>query len=890
MRRARASVWAVALLVLSGAPAAAATVAPLEPPPPDLTRLVPFAEAPVEKPPVAVPEPALPPSPAALPPVPPAPVAAPPAVRPTAPLAPPGALPCVGAWLGIASKALECGRARFTRGEWDDAAQAFDQAVRGGKERELLAEARYWHAETLERLGRTEQADWLFRQVVQASGGRGDWVVWSRHASGWTALRLRDAARARDTFAPLLAAAMPASIQPWARHGLALAQYALGRYEDALATWEALVAAGPPPALARDVSFWLGDTRGRVGQPERAAAALAQFVQGGPHPLLDPGLVRLGWWSLAAGRAAESAAAFRTYLAPPASPAASPVKPEQDWAEAGLALALLPADVDGAQVLAQRLESRRSALITPLRVRLVRALVDAGKAAEARALAQELLGAALPPAARAYVLLLLGEAWRLEGNRDEARTQYDLARTGEGGVGWIATVRLARTNFEMREFAQAARDLGPVFAARVAPEVRAAALLLAGEAHYHAGDHAAAAASFRRLLVEFPDHAQAADARLGVAWSALRQDRRDEARREFLEFARVFAGHAYAPDALELAAEQSLRLDDDREAARKLLDGIVADHASHPRTEFARLNRAILMLRMGEARAAVPELRDWIARAPFPPLLGRAHAALGAALLATGAPAEAQRSFTLAQLEGVGPLAALGLGSVGLLQQQWDAAAGALTEARDGGTPAVAAAAEYGLAVVAFHKGARADFKTPALAALAADPKGPGAPRLFYALVGVAVEARDWPGALDLARRLITEFPADGAADDALERVGSAAAAVPAWPVVYEAYALLARTYPTSPFAGAARLTLAEAQLETGRAEAAKPALEQLVAAAPDGPEAPRAWAMLARAREATGDRPGALEAYARAAKDGTALRPAAAFGYGRLLVDDKRW
>ncbi|MBI2493722.1 MAG: hypothetical protein HYV94_16710, partial [Candidatus Rokubacteria bacterium] len=46
MRRARASVWAVALLVLSGAPAAAATVAPLEPPPPDLTRLVPFAEAP----------------------------------------------------------------------------------------------------------------------------------------------------------------------------------------------------------------------------------------------------------------------------------------------------------------------------------------------------------------------------------------------------------------------------------------------------------------------------------------------------------------------------------------------------------------------------------------------------------------------------------------------------------------------------------------------------------------------------------------------------------------------------------------------------------------------------------------------------------------------------
>jgi tetratricopeptide (TPR) repeat protein len=293
-----------------------------------------------------------------------------------------------------------------------------------------------------------------------------------------------------------------------------------------------------------------------------------------------------------------------------------------------------------------------------------------------------------------------------EGNRDRAHSSTT-SRGREGGVGWIATVRLARTNFEVREFAQAARDLALVFAARVAPEVRAAALLLAGEALYHAGDTAAAAASFRRLLVEFPDHAQAADARLGIAWSG--SARTGATRRgrvpEFatLRRARLRSGRA------RLAAEQSLRRRH-REAARKLLDGIIADHASHPRTEFARLNRAILMLRMGETRAAIPELRDWIARAPFPPLLGRAHTALGAALLATGAPAEAQRSFTLAQLEGVGPLAALGLGSVGLLQRQWDAAAGALTEARDGGTTAVAAAAEYGLAVVAFHKGARGDF------------------------------------------------------------------------------------------------------------------------------------------------------------------------------------
>jgi hypothetical protein len=273
---------------------------------------------------------------------------APPAVRPTALLTPPGALPCVGAWIGIASKALECGRAHFTRGEWDEAARAFDQAVRGGTERDLLAEARYWHAETLERLGRPEQADWLFRQVVQASGGRGDWVVWSRHASGWTALRLRDWARARDTFAPLLAAAMPASIQPWARHGLGLAQYALGRYEDAFATWEALAAAGPPPALARDVAFWLGDARA-VGQP--SAPPPSHSSSRAAAPAARPGLRPLGWWSLH-GRAAEAPPRYtRTWRR--RCPAASPVKPSKTGrrpARAGAA----PGDVDGAGLARSR--------------------------------------------------------------------------------------------------------------------------------------------------------------------------------------------------------------------------------------------------------------------------------------------------------------------------------------------------------------------------------------------------------------------------------------------------------------------------------------------------------------------------------------------------------
>lgn len=886
---------ALALLVALTvpAPAGAQTLLPLVPPLPDVTQLVPFAEAPGEKPPIAAAELPLPPPPADLPPFPLAVIAAPAADRPTAALAQPGPLPCVGAFLGIVSKALECGRARFGKGEYEDAAKALEQVARSGSDRELLLEARYWLGETYWVLGRTEPADRLFRQVVQTSPPGDDFAVWATHALGWTALQLGDASRARDTFAQLLGARVPWSMEPWARHGLGLANYALGRHEEAVAAWTALTAKGAPPAIARDVAFWLGEALGRVGQQERAADELARFVQGGAHPLREPGLLRLGWWSLQAGRAKESAEAFRAFLTP-ATPAAAPrTGTERDWAEAGLALALLPADVEGARTTAHGLETRRSPLVQPLFTRFARALVEAKKPADAQGIIQELLAATLTPAARAYALLLQGEASRAQGNLDDARTQYELAQRAEPGsaTGWFAAFRHAQVNFDLREFAQAAKELPAVVAAATVLDARAAALLLQGEAAYHAGDAAAADGAYRRVVVEVPSHPEVAAARLGAAWSALRQDRDDEARREFLEFAALYADNPRTPDALLLASELALRAGD-WQAARQLLDRIMTDHAARPRTDFAKLNRAILMVRQGDLAAALPELDDWIKRAPFPQLVGRAQAALGVALLALGRPAEAAKAFTAALLEGVGPLAALGLGTAQLAQSQWDPARGLLSDARDTGTAPIVAAAEYGLAVVAFHKGAPTDFKKPALAALAAAPTARSAPRLLYVLTGIAVGDKDWPGALDVAKRLVAEFPRDDAADDALERVGAGAAAAGAWPVAYEAYAELRQRFPKSPFVEPSRFAFAEAQIETGRAAGGRQELEKLLASAPADAKLTRAWLMLARAREAAGDRAGALEAYARAAKDGRGPEwsTAAVLANARLLVQDKRW
>src|SRR5207245_125327 len=84
-------------------------------------------------------------------------------------------------------------------------------------------------------------------------------------------------------------------------------------------------------------------------------------------------------------------------------------------------------------------------------------------------------------------------------------------------------------------------------------------------------------------------------------------------------------------------------------------------------------------------------------------------------------------------------------------------------------------------------------------------------------------EEKDWTGALEFSKRLADEFPADEAADDVFESVGAGAVPVGAWLVVYEAYSELRRRYPQSPFAAAALLTLAEAQIETRRAGAARP-------------------------------------------------------------------
>ena len=143
-------------------------------------------------------------------------------------------------------------------------------------------------------------------------------------------------------------------------------------------------------------------------------------------------------------------------------------------------------------------------------------------------------------------------------------------------------------------------------------------------------------------------------------------------------------------------------------------------------------------------------------------------------------------------------------------------------------------------------------------------------------------------GAMAMARRLVNDFPNHEAVDDALERIGSAAAKASAWPVASQAYTLMRQRYPHSPFIDGSRATYAQALINTGRVDEGRRMLEEFVKAFPSDPAAGNSWVVLARVREAAGDRAGATEAWGRAAQGGQHREARA--NHARLLLEGKRW
>ena len=591
------------------APAASATPRPTLPPP-DLVPALRLVSPPLDKPAVALPSLPLPAAPAPFPMLPPPAVASDLGLRPTAPMPPPRALACnpLGSVFGVASEQLECGRARYQKGELEPALAEFQAVIGRGGDRAVVREARYWTAETMLRLGRRD-AVVTHLDIVAKEDPRGELGAYATHSLGWVVLERGDAERALEIFQRFLRGSVPPDLVPTARHGRALSLHALKRYPEARDEWLSLLSRSVPRPLAAEASYWLGDTLGRLGDPSAATQRLQVFTAAGPQLLIESGLMRLGWWRREAGQPLEAVKSYRGLLV------AYPRTREAPWARAGLVRALLDLDDFGAaRDEAQRLEAldTKGPLVVPVRLLLARHVVEKKLTGEAEAIFTELLGLDLDPPTRAYALTLSAESLRQAGQTAEARDRFVGARQGQGSadVRAFAGARLAQMDLEARELEQARTgaeqliaDLSPT------PPLRATAAVIAGEASYGLRQYDRAADFYRRVIAEPTDPALAASARLALGWAELRRGRPEAAREQWDRFARDVGDDPRVPAVLLLAAEQAANAKDEA-GARELLTRVIDRAGETEAGRTARLNRAILLLRAGDPAAALRDLED----------------------------------------------------------------------------------------------------------------------------------------------------------------------------------------------------------------------------------------------------------------------------------------
>ena len=871
-------------------PAAQSAEVALTLPPPDLAALLPLASPALDKGPVGSGPISLPPSPQPVPPLPPARIVVDLTQIPLAPAPPPRFLACnpLGTVLGVASELVECGRARFQRNEFEDAREALENAVKKSSERALLREARYWLAETLIRLRQTDGVEQILLLIVQ-DDPRSDLGYYGGLAYGMVLLNAAQPARALGTFDAILKTGAPPEVIPWARHGRALALYGLGRYADAREAWTGLLALSLPRAVAAESQFWLGDTLGRLGDYKDAVARLSMFTARGPQLNIESGLLRQAWWSRAGGQALEAVQTYRGLLS------AYPKLSEILWARAGLALALLDiGDYAAALEEARRLEQAdaKGTLALPVLLAVDRWATEKHRVDEGRTLSRELLGKNLEPAARAYVLLLGAELERDAKQPSEARSAFELVVSNPGtpALGWYAGYRLAQMDIEGREFGQAQARLDALLRQTLDADIRAAVLALGGEVGYAARDWDQAADRYGRYLADYGSSPEAPSVQLALAWTQFRRGRFEEARKLWTQFATSQAKDPRAPGALLLASEIAARAGDTA-GAQGLLDSLIQRYPEGEHAEVARLNRAILLLRAGKGASTVSDLTTLVRRAPLSPYIGRMRLARGAALMADGKPADAARELTAALGQGEGAVAHLGLGRIAFERGQWDEAEREFVEARDGGTSAIVAAAEYGIAAVLWNQGKREDFSRFATALLTQPADARTTPYVLGATALVAADERKWKEARGAALRLVKEFPDSAATPVVLAQVGASAGRGGEWTLASDVLQTLATRYPTHGDARDVRLDYAEALVRTGAMAEARGRLQAFVdTSPPEDPALPRALLLLGRSFETAGDQPQATDLYARVTRDHPAWQGAATLGQARVLMIDGKW
>jgi tetratricopeptide (TPR) repeat protein len=345
--------------------------------------------------------------------------------------------------------------------------------------------------------------------------------------------------------------------------------------------------------------------------------------------------------------------------------------------------------------------------------------------------------------------------------------------------------------------------------------VRAEALLVAGDAAYALQSYAVAEARYREYVTLGEDRTEIGRAAMAVGWTHFRRGQRDQARRAWTEFADAHPTDARAPLALIFSAELASRAGD-AAASQRLLDRIIAQYPSSPYAGIARLTRSALALRRQQEEAALRDLDEAI----------RTNG---------GAVVEERRRLSEA-LAAPGVETALAAPSRG-----------------NGAQPPEGESRLEGFATLFLDPNRR--HREPA-------------PYTLHGLVLLAAADRGWSDVLTaaLAGRLVEDFASYAPAPMLLARVATSASAAGQWPVARRAWQTLVARAPAAALDRSARVGLAEALLRTGALAEARAVAQSAVAAG--GADVPRALLLLAEIHEAAGERPAALAVYDRLLQD----------------------
>jgi tetratricopeptide (TPR) repeat protein len=849
-RLARRAVTCLAGFGLLAASAGHGASPPPELPVPELPIRADLVPLPVEREPVEPPPPLSPFRTRAVdlgrPPLPPFETAV---AKPRPPIADPGVLSCGLAFVGRgASSLVRCGAARTLRGEREKAREALEESLRLEPTGPTAALASLWLAELAADEGRDPQARLLYQSAIDAGLPR-DVEASALVSLAWLALRRGEGGPAEEWLRSALQAEPPPAVLAPARFLDGLARLVVGRPVEALAQWERLDRDGGPSELLAEVPFWRAVALIQAGDTEAALRTLERFRASvrPDHPLATASLAQRGWAELVRGAVD---AAQRDFLAAEAARPGSRLALQLD---AGLARTYV---IRGQYAEARARTARlargkdRGPQVDQLLLETAEEALRRNATAEAIATYRQLRERPTAPDRRAFATYRLAESlerlYRETGavaRLREAEAEYQRLRSEGGDEGLVqrATYWLAYRGLADGRPVVALREGEGLLQSGVVPDLRSRTLVLTAEAAARAGDPNRAKTLYRLALADEPPPAQAGPLRVALGWALVADGEPESALQQW----EVDADRADSPVRVAAcAAIAAVALRQGHEsAALEPLRLLVALAPAHPARAAARVDEGIVLLRAGRVSESREVLRRLLAE-PLPAdLQVTVRRILGLAAYQADDYRDAQAMFLEAtRLDPGSAEGWLGAGLAALRLGQPDDADRALRQARLAREADLATTAAYALTLV--RKDDPPEFERRAGTFVAAYPTHPYAGILMTRMVSDALNRGQAEMAYAWVRSLLERQADAQYIEDALIRL--AETDYPQPELALRIYGDVVGRVDDRAARLRARLGLAQAALQLGRATDTREALEGFLTEAPaDDPRVP--WAELQR-------------------------------------------